>query len=110
MMAENLVVSACTKSENCCGVPQSLVAPILPMVVLMSSRASIALISLLSASTAGAGVAFGRNTPNQDETSNFESSGALSLMVGTVGASALRSGVVTASAVSLASCVCGSVG
>ena len=42
MISPNLVVSACTKSENCFGVPQSAVAPILPMVVLMSSRASIA--------------------------------------------------------------------
>ena len=44
MISPNLVVSACTKSENCFGVPQSAVAPILPMVVLTSSRASIALI------------------------------------------------------------------
>ena len=40
--------------------------------------------------------------PNQDETSNFASSGALSRMVGTFGASAARSGVVTASGVELA--------
>ena len=85
-------------------------APIVAMFFLMSSRSSNTLISLLSASTTGAGTAFGRKMPNQDETSNLASSGALSRMVGMFGASALRSVVVTASALSLPSCTCGSDG
>src|ERR1700710_810319 len=80
------------------------------MFFLMSSRPSISLIWVLSASTIGAGALFGRNTPNHDETSNFASSGALSRMVGISGAEALRSCVVTASALSLPSCTCGSDG
>src|SRR5204863_2026154 len=91
MISANFVVSACTKSENCCGVPQSAVAPMLPRVLLTSSRASIALISLLSASTAGAGVALGRKIRNQEEASNFESAGTPSAMVGRLGAAGLLS-------------------
>ena len=74
-----------------------------PWFSLMSSRSRNTLISLLSASRTGAGALFGRKMPNQDETSNFASSGALSRMVGMLGASAARSGVVTASALSLPS-------
>ena len=55
-------------------------------------------------------MAFGRKIPNEEETLKFESSGALSRMVGISGANALRSVVVTASAVSLPSWVCGSDG
>jgi hypothetical protein len=64
----------------------------------------------LSASSTGAGTPFGRNTPNQDETSNLASSGALSAMVGISGAWKLRCCVVTASARSLPSRCCGSDG
>src|SRR5258705_3183210 len=49
------------------------------------------------------GRALGRKMPNQDETSNLASSGALSRMVGISGAEALRSGVVTANPLSLPS-------
>src|SRR3981189_218961 len=75
-----------------------------------SSRPRNTLVSLLGASTTGAGALFGRKMPNHDETSNFASSGPVSRTVGMLGADALRSGVVTASALSLPSCTCGNDG
>src|SRR6266481_3545185 len=45
------------------------------MFFLVSSRSRNTLISLLRASTTGAGALFGRKMPNQDETSNLANSG-----------------------------------
>src|SRR5258708_39720347 len=104
MISANFTVSAWTKSLYCCGVPQSVRAPMAAMVFLMSPRSSIVLISLLKASTIGAGAALGRNTPNHDETSHFASSGAASPTGGKLGATALLPGGGAASGGDLASC------
>src|SRR3982074_1263567 len=58
------------------------------MFLLVSSRSKNTFISLLRASTIGAGALFGRKMPNQDETSNFASSGPVSRTVGVCAAGA----------------------